>query len=794
MSDEQISNVPEAGAINPKRVWRRYLVALSLIGVFLALSHTASVMALSASHSDASTINESGRQRMLSQRILYLADRQVEDPSDATREALVTTTSRFTASHETLQAAARKAPELVNAYFAQTDGKSLDSLAKAYQDDAMIVADGAPAEQAAALQRLAALGDGRLLDDLETAVGAHEAIAQSNSTRLKAFETASLAAAAALLLFEALFIFWPTHRQTRDAIAQLEDANATKDAAIHRLTDFTNVAGDLFWEADTNGLFTYVGGRLAPSLSFEPDAFIGQYYLDVLGFSPSHNEAMQQAFREARPYEGILADFMDHKGRHYKLELSAMPSVNGDGKITGYMGVGMDVTERVAEQEKIRSLAERDALTGLSNRHAFNPRITKQLAICLASGKSLCVLSIDFDGFKSVNDTFGHEAGDALLKQAASRIETTLGAKGWAARLGGDEFIVVCKGTISDAALEALATQLNDALAAPYTVGPETLRVGASIGIAVAPRDARTVNSLLTCVDIALSHAKAAGQGGFCLYALKLETDSETQKKLELRLRNALAEDGLSLAFQPIIDLETSEPTGYEALARWEDPEFGTIPPRRFVHIAESTGLISVLGKQVLLKACKAAASWPATASGRLSRVSVNIATDQIKDPGFAGLVESILAGTGLAPTRLELEITNSPTLEQSKVAIEQLQALKHIGVQLSIDDFGTAQSSLAQLRLLPLSRLKIDHSIIRDMARDRGSMKIIQGIIQLAGQLGFSVLAEGVETERQAELLRAAGCQEAQGHYFSESLGESELKRQLSAPQAAPAEGRMAG
>ena len=201
-----------------------------------------------------------------------------------------------------------------------------------------------------------------------------------------------------------------------------------------------------------------------------------------------------------------------------------------------------------------------------------------------------------------------------------------------------------------------------------------------------------------------------------------------------------------------------------------------------------------MLGKQVLLKACKAAASWPATASGRLSRVSVNIATDQIKDPGFAGLVESILAGTGLAPTRLELEITNSPTLEQSKVAIETLQALKYMGVQLSIDDFGTAQSSLAQLRLLPLSRLKIDQSIIRDMARDRGSMKIIQGIIQLAGQLGFSVLAEGVETERQAEMLRAAGCEEAQGHYFSESLRESELKRQLNVPQAALADGRMAG
>lgn len=794
MPDEQISSVPNALDIDPKRIWRRYVVALSLIGVFLALSHTASVMALNASHADASIINQSGRQRMLSQRILYLADRQVADPSDATREALVTATSRFTDSHETLRALARKAPGLVNAYFAQTDGESLDSHATAYQRDALSVADGEPAEQAEALQRLAALGSGPLLDDLEGAVNAHEAAADRNATQLKTFETASLAVAGALLLFEALFIFWPTHRRTRDAIVLLEDANAHKDVAIHRLTNFTDVAGDLFWEADINGLFTYVGGRLAPSLSFEPDAFVGRYYLDVLGFSPSHNEAMQQAFRKARPYEGILADFMDHKGRHYKLELSAMPSVNADGVITGYMGVGMDVTERVAEQEKIRSQAERDTLTGLSNRHAFNPRLSKQLAICLATGKSLCVLSIDLDDFKSVNDMHGYDVGDLLLRQVAGRIETTLGAKGWAARLSGDEFIVVCKGTISDAALESLGRKLNDVLAEPYTMGAVTLRIRASIGIAVAPRDARTANSLLTCMDVALSHAKAAGQGGFCLYDLKLETDSENQKKLEMRLRNALAEDGLSLAFQPIMDLETSEPTGYEALARWEDPEFGVIPPRRFIHIAESTGLISVLGKQVLLKACKAAASWPATASGTFSRVSVNVATDQIKDPGFAGLVESILAGTGLAPTRLELEITNSPTLEQSKVAIETLQALKYMGVQLSIDDFGTAQSSLAQLRLLPLSRLKIDQSIIRDMARDRGSMKIIQGIIQLAGQLGFTVLAEGVETERQAELLRAAGCQEAQGHYFSESLGESELNRQINAPQAAPADSRMVG
>tara|TARA_R110000796_G_scaffold45338_1_gene109695 strand:+ start:1950 stop:4340 length:2391 start_codon:yes stop_codon:yes gene_type:complete len=773
----------EAGRLNSRRLMQSYVMALCLIAVFLTFSHTMSMMALDSARYDANVINVSGRQRMLSQRILYLSLEELEHPSEQTRSALVTSTEEFASVHEQLSAMARKSPILTTAYFGRGDGESLDSITRSFIKDATEIGEqelDRAGEMGETMAHLSLLGTDQLLAKLEGAVTAHEAVALKNSQRLKILENASLIAAGVILLLEALFIFWPTLRQTRRAFLSLEEANANKDAAIKRLVEFSEISADLFWETDLEGRILYISGRLLPDLSFEEDPFVGEFYNTILGFGPRELNVMKQMLATQRPYEGILADFSDHKGRRYKISLSGRPHHDADGNLTGYIGVGDDVTQEVAEQEKIRSLAERDALTGLYNRHAFNHRLKRQMSISMASGNSTCLLAMDLDGFKAVNDTHGHDAGDELLKQVASRLQNKLGLRGWSARLGGDEFMVVCKSSLSDGDLKVLAIELNEALAEPYKVGTQSLSIGVSIGIAVAPRDARTMDDLVKCGDIALYEAKRGGRSGHRMYNAKMTADSEREKQLEAGLRKTLQEDGLELVFQPIINLESRTLAGFEALARWEDAELGVIPPAQFVSIAETGGFMPLLGHQILQKACRAAANWPSSPKHPNPHVSVNIAATEIMEPGFTRSVTDILAETGLEATRLELEITNSLVLDQSPEAIDALQELKDLGIQLSIDDFGTGQTSLSQLRLLPLSRIKIDQTFIADMTHDQNSMKIIRGMIGLSRDLNLSILAEGVETERQAALLIAAGCKEAQGHYFSKALAESDVRRML--------------
>lgn len=785
MANEQKSAAEEAaGRFEPGRLLRSYIAALSLIAVFLTLSHTMSVMALDAARFDASIINISGRQRMLSQRILYLSLEELEHPSEEVRDSLASAVDTFSTVHAQLSTMAKASPVLEQAYFADwKEGDSLDTIARDFIKDATEIAKEEVDQTAGLVDTMAHLswlGTDQLLARLEHAVQAHETVARNNSNRMKWMENVSLVAAGVVLLLEALFIFWPTHRQMRRAFAQLEEANASKDNAIKRLVRYSEISADLFWETDTEGRVTYISGRLLPDISFEDDPFVGQPYTSILGFGPGEQGAMKQALATQRPYEGILADFSDHKGRRYKISLTGRPSFDADGHLTGYVGVGDDVTEEFVEQERIRSQAEKDSLTGLYNRHAFNQRLNRQMLISLPSGKSLSMLAMDLDGFKAVNDKHGHDVGDALLKQVADRIRQVVGPRGWTSRLGGDEFTVVCKGDLSDNALAALAVELNQALAEPFAAGLLSLSIGVSVGIAVAPRDARTVHELTKCADVALYEAKRAGRSCHRIFDPAMTADSDRLMQIKAGLRQALRENAINIAFLPIIEFETQAISGFEALARWKHPELGVVPPDEFVSIAESGGFMPELGQLVLRKACRAAASWPSDLSGPARRVSVNIGAANFFEAEFVRKVSAILAESGLAPSRLELDITNSLMLDQSENAINAMHALKDMGVQIAIDDFGNGKTSLSQLRMLPLSRIKIDRTFISEMTHDSSSMKIIRGMIRLAGDLGLSVLAEGVETERQAALLIAAGCREAQGHFFSKALRESDVRRLL--------------
>ena len=577
-------------------------------------------------------------------------------------------------------------------------------------------------------------------------------------------------------MLEALFIFWPAQKVASRSIEQLESTIGDKDHAIQRLSQFTDLAADLFWETDLKGRITFLGGRILRDFARATDDLIGLMYLDVVRLHASEMAKMDDIISKLASYSGIMADFTDGNGRVFQLELSGKPKYDRAGRLNGYMGIGDDVTAKVKAQEDVRRLAEQDALTGLANRHAYSRRLDKDLSSLAGQSQQLALLAIDLDGFKGVNDTFGHDVGDRLLEMVSRRILTLIGDRAWAARLGGDEFVIVYPGINSTETAEQMAEGLNAVLAEPYQIGPAVVHVNASTGIAVAPTDASSPQRLMKCADVALYQAKAAGRGCFRVYNEDMTAASHRQKQLELRLRSALKDDLLEVVYQPIIDLETRRTTGFEALARWNDSELGIVQPRDFVKIAEGSGLVIELGEQILRRACFEAATWPRDAYGVAPRLSVNISPAQLMQNGLVNSVKRILADSRLPAKRLELEITDNLLIDDVRGAVQTLHDLAAMGIGISIDDFGTGYSSLGRLGLLPLSRLKIDKSIVHQMATDRNSLKIVRGIVSLAEDLDMAIVAEGVETERQLDLLEAAGCGEAQGFYFSPALTDEQV------------------
>ena len=418
-------------------------------------------------------------------------------------------------------------------------------------------------------------------------------------------------------------------------------------------------------------------------------------------------------------------------------------------------------------------MAHYDALTDLANRALLNERLEQALAHFHGEQK-VAVHHLDLDQFKAVNDTFGHQAGDKLLKIVADRLRGLVRETDTIARTGGDEFVIV-QAPISDPAeATTLAQQIIAWISEPYEIDDgQQATVGTSIGIAVSPGDGNVPDKLLRNADLALYRAKGDGRGTFRFFEPAMDEQMQARRIMEQDLRKALPAGEFELYYQPVVNLESSEISGFEALLRWNHPEHGQVPPSTFIPLAEEIGFIVPLGEWVIREACLAAARWPEQLN-----VAVNISAVQFRGSSLMPVIVNALAASGLHPARLEIEITETVLLQDREATIAMLHQLRALGIRIAMDDFGTGYSSLTYLQSFPFDKIKIDRSFVKDITENAGSLYIVRAVAALANGMGMAATAEGVETKEQLDKIAAVGCTEMQGYLFSKPLPIVEIER----------------
>jgi diguanylate cyclase (GGDEF)-like protein len=431
-------------------------------------------------------------------------------------------------------------------------------------------------------------------------------------------------------------------------------------------------------------------------------------------------------------------------------------------------------------EERVRYLARHDVLSGALNRASFHDALQQAGWRHQQAGTRFAVLCVDLDRFKDVNDSLGHAAGDELLRQATARLRGLLRHGDDLARLGGDEFAVLQGGVADAGDVRSLAQRIVQALSLPYPVAGHPVACGASVGAAIFAVDAHDTDDLMHKADLALYRAKASGRGTFSFYDAALDQQLQQRHALTQALRQAIADEALTLHYQPLFHADGRTLTGYEALLRWQHPQRGNVPPSEFIPLAEDCGLIESLGAWVLRRACRDAALWPDGLS-----VAVNLSAAQFRSADLVGTVTQALAAAGLAPTRLELEITESLLMSNTEAVLHTLAALSRMGVRIAMDDFGTGYSSLAYLWRFPFDKLKIDRAFTQGLDQDPKVALIVRSIVTLAHALDIRVNAEGVETEGQMHALRGQGCDELQGFLLGRPAPLAALTHAPAAPPA---------
>ena len=512
------------------------------------------------------------------------------------------------------------------------------------------------------------------------------------------------------------------------------------------------------------------------------EIFMGRPAGEIIGHTvhdvyPPHAAAALDALDEeilglGRQHLNDLVPFHEAGGgiRHVAIDRVILRGTDSQPKYI--LSVVVDVTERKQSEAQIYHMAHHDALTGLANRVLFLKSIAEALARLNRHGESFNVLVLDLDQFKAVNDTLGHPVGDALLKDAAQRLIGCTRETDLVARLGGDEFAILQRsGGDQGAAALAFADRLLSAMCEPYELAGNKLTVGTSIGVALAPQDGNNADQLLKNADLALYRAKSEGRNRCRLFDVQMEAEARSRHALENDLRDAIWRDEFELHYQTLIHSATREVCGVEALVRWRHPRRGLLGPDRFIAVAEETGLIVSLGEWILRRACSDATAWPAHI-----KLAVNLSAAQFTAPDLKGTVALTLAQTGLAPERLELEITESVLLENDESNLVVLHALRNLGVSIVLDDFGTGYSSLSYLQKFPFDKLKIDRSFVRELSSRSDSAAIVRAVNGLGKTLNILTTAEGIETEEQCELLRATGVDQMQGYLFSRPVPKAEL------------------
>jgi diguanylate cyclase (GGDEF)-like protein/PAS domain S-box-containing protein len=554
------------------------------------------------------------------------------------------------------------------------------------------------------------------------------------------------------------------------------------------LADYEQTGQGWFWETDRRSLLTYISEPVARLIGIPAEKLIGQPLVKLFDLDSSGDEGERTMMfhLSARSSFTELAMRAATQGEERWWSISGRPIYDHFDNFVGFRGSGTDLTERRRNKEFATRLAHYDSLTGLANRFQMSQSLEKILSSPQEATRCCSVMLIDLDRFKLVNDTMGHPAGDALLKQVAQRLQRAVGKSGQVGRLGGDEFQVIIPNRVSRQTLGDLAREIIHSLSQPYSIDGRRVVIGASMGIALSPDDGSTSEALIRNADLALYAAKDGGRGRYHFYADDLHTEAEARSKLEEDLRDAIVKGELLLYYQPVVSVATERITGFEALLRWQHPVKGWISPDKFITIAEESGLIAPIGEWALRQACHDLATWPDDV-----RVAVNVSPIQFSNPQLPVMVTNAIAQAGIAPHRLELEITESVFLSDDEGTDAMFAALKGIGVRLALDDFGTGYSSLGYLKKAPFDKIKIDQSFVRG-ATEEGSRNgaIIASITSLAQALGMDTTAEGVETLDELDLVRMHGCSHVQGYIYERPLSREDADARIANGLAAVARG----
>jgi diguanylate cyclase (GGDEF)-like protein/PAS domain S-box-containing protein len=555
---------------------------------------------------------------------------------------------------------------------------------------------------------------------------------------------------------------------------------ASSKEALALLQNFEESGRGWFWATDAEGRITYLSESVCGTFGREPGEVIGTSFIELFRKSDDPDDLQRtlpflftrQSKFDDLPLQPIIGE------SEMWWAVSGRPYRTASGEFAGFRGSGTDVTAQRRSTRDNNRLAKYDSLTGLINRFQMTKLLETTLTAFQVQRRPCSIMLIDLDRFKHVNDTLGHPVGDALLKTVAERLVKVVGDRERVARLGGDEFQIILPDMEDRGALGDLADNIIKSISQPYLIEGSRCIIGASVGVAVSPFDGESSEQLVRNADLALYAAKGGGRGRFRFYASELLQTAEDRRLLEDDLRDAVVNRELWLAYQPVVDVTTNMVKGFEALVRWNHPERGPISPALFIPIAEEANLVGDIGEWAIRRACDEAANWP----GKLT-VAVNVSPIQFTNDLLPKIVENALSASGLAPERLELELTEGVFLQESADTDTMFKALKKLKVRLALDDFGTGYSSLGYLRTAPFDKIKIDQSFVRD-ATEPGSRNgaIIKAIVALAEALEMDVTAEGIETLDQLELIRNLDVRYVQGYVFSHPLSNEDLLQSYSA------------
>jgi diguanylate cyclase (GGDEF)-like protein len=560
----------------------------------------------------------------------------------------------------------------------------------------------------------------------------------------------------------------------RWAFTQLKtnaDIGSQSESSSLLLQEYEQRGVGWLWQVDSENRVTYISSRMVALLGRPASQLFGHSLPSLLGGSAE----LGTKLLSKEPFANLEMELETGRGPRW-ISIAGDPIIDTAGRFEGFRGVGSDVTEIRQTQERLTHLANMDVLSGLPNRGRVRQLLGEALREATASNSACSILFLDLDGFKPVNDTFGHPKGDAVLRAVAKRLVTEVASSGTVGRMGGDEFAIVVPDAQSRRSVEQMAQRIIDSIKEPYDIEGTNIRIGVSIGCAFGPIDGATVDDLILKADLALYEAKGAGRGIARYFSSELQSEKEDRIKLEQELRSALPNKQFHLVFQPLVAARTQKLTGFEALIRWNHPKRGLVPPMMFIPVAEEIGLMPAIGEWVIEEACRAAATWPDHVS-----VALNVSPKQIVLPNLPNVVSEALARHRVQGNRIELEVTEGIFLGNNGPTLDVLKRLRQLGVGIALDDFGTGYSSIGYLNKAIFHKLKIDGSFVREASTRPENVAIIQSIVQLAQSFRMSVTAEGVETPDDFERMRELGCDTIQGYLFGKPLSYARANEMVS-------------